>query len=511
MKINFLRRPILYFCFLSCMLFFIFPSFGQTYDPPLRIELEVGLNRYPYHLRLLGENGLVLFSKSYSKNTSKWTISHYDTNFSVLLTKDVLPDIPLALSALSSDKGNFYVILQSANAYKENVVNTYIVHYNILSRKIDVFSFFFPERATINSIAYFGDIFVFSSYNGKSEESVFLFNKKDMSLKHLYAQKALSLSFQQAYLDTIAGSLWVITKFFESKKQTTFTLTQFNEEGLVVFEKDIIVDENYLLNSCMMSRLDSNHILLTGDYSLNVRENAFVTRNNTVGLFSISLVNNAIENILYSPFETLEGHFSTENRKNTSDLYNNTYLVANHDSIAIVVSDFYTPVYVQETYPDYRGGINYGWNSSPTRISSEAKLVGYKYHIAYFFIYDKSGKLLWYNTFNYNGLLLKSINNLMQAKIEPQTHNTLYYFGFDGKLYSLINNKNEIIQPISIENIDPSSRFLSVNANMISQCKHWYGDCFIYYGYQQLFNRYSGSNSKKGSRYVFYANKLIYQ
>ena len=505
----FLKRKIICFSLFLCLA--LGTSFGQTYDPPLRIELEVGQNRYPHNLRLLGENGLILLSRTYYKNTGKWTMSHYDTNFNVLLTKDVLMDIPLTLAALNSDGENFYAILQSPNAYKENVVNTYIIHYNVPSKKIDIFSFFFAERTSINSIAYFGDIFLFSTYSSKNEENIFTFNKRDMSIKRIHVNKTSPLSFQQAYLDTMSNSLWLITQFFESKKQSIFTLTQFNAEGHIVFEKDIIVDENYYLNSCAMSRLDSNQLLLVGDYTLNVKENIFTTRNSNVGLFSISMTNNEIDNISYMQYESLEGNFSSNNRKNASDLYNNTYIAAQQDSIMIVVSDFYTPEYVQEALPDYRGGINYGWSSSPTYMSSSAKLVGYKYHFAYFFIYDKSGKLLWYNTLNYNGILLKNINNIMQVNIEPQTYNTLYYFGFDGKLYSLINNKNDIIQPIGIESIDASSRFLSVNANFTSQCKHWYGDCFIYYGYQQLYNRYSGNNPKKNSRYVFYVNKLVYE
>ena len=98
----------------------------------------------------------------------------------------------------------------------------------------------------------------------------------------------------------------------------------------------------------------------------------------------------------------------------------------------------------------------------------------------------------------------------MRVHIDEETYNTLYYFAFDGKLYSLINNKDKIIQPISIEKIESTSRFLSVSANITNHCEHWYDDSFVYYGYQHLFNRYSNSKSKKNKQ-VFYVSKLRYR
>jgi hypothetical protein len=401
------------------------------------------------------------------------------------------------------------MILQTPFSVKENVVNTYIIVYNIVSRKIEVFSFYHADKVPVNNIVLFGDILVFTTINAKSEEHIYLFNTQSLSTHKLYTHKTSPCEFQQTYIDTTTNRLWLITKFFESKKRTIFTLTQFNEKGDIVHEKDIVMDEKYYLNSCRMTRVDTNQILLTGEYALNTKENVFTTRNNNVGIFSIEMINNEIQQISYLEYGTLKGPFESVNKKNMSDLYSSTYIATQSDSIIILVSDFYTPEYVHEVYPDRT--MNYSMWSTSSYLSTEAKLAGFKYHLAYFLIYSKSGKVLWYNTFNYNGLLLKNVKELMHAHIDTGTYNTLYYFAFEGKLYSLINNKNEIIQAISIENIEPSSRFLSVDANMLYQCEHWYDDCFIYYGYQRLYNRYSGNKSKKNNRYVFYANKLIYR
>ena len=482
---------------------------AQDYDPPQRIEFEVEIDKFPYHLRALGENGLVLISSTDQKDIGTWTITHYDTNFNQLLLKNIKLGVPLVVSAVNSDKENFYAILQSPAVSKADVVNTYIISYNVRSKKIDVFSFYLADRAAINYISLLGDIFVYATYNSKLEERVYLFNNKSLTTNRLYEYKTIPCEFQQFYLDTISNSLWVIVKFYESKKQTIFTLTQLDTQGKILFEKDIIMDEYYYLNSCKMTRLDTTRLILTGEYTLNTKENIFTTKNNNAGIFSVSIVNNEIQHIAYLEYGTLDGPFGATSKKNTSDLYSNTYIASQTDSIIIIVSDFYTPEYVHELYSNRA---DYGiWTGGPTYLPSEAKLVGFKYHLAYFFIYDKSGNLLWYNVFNYNGLMLKNIKKLMRAYIEDETLNTLYYFAFEGKLYSLINNKNKIIQPITIENIDPSSRFFSINANTAYNCEHWYNDCFIYYGYQRLYNRYTTGKSKKNSKHVFYVNKLAYR
>jgi hypothetical protein len=363
------------------------------------------------------------------------------------------------------------------------------------------------DKTIINSIAFFGDVFVYTTNNAKSEERIYLFNSKSLVTNRLYEHKTSPCEFQQAYLDTISNSLWLVTKFYESKKQTIITLTQLDSEGKIIQEKDIIVDENYYLNSCKMTRLDADQCMLLGEYAYNSKENVFTTKNNNAGIFSVSIVNNEIQHIFYLEYGILEGPFSAS-RKNSPDLHSNTYIATQTDSMLIVVTEFYTPEYVHEVYPDRTMG--YGVWGVPTYLSSEAKLAGFRYHLVYFFIYDKSGKMQWYNTFNYNGMMLKNIKNLMHAYIENETNNTLYYFAFDGKLYSLINNKDEIIQPIKIEKIDPFSRFFSVSVNMTYNCEHWYDNCFVYYGYQRLYNRYSNSKSKK-NKCVFYVNKLIYK
>jgi hypothetical protein len=416
-------------------------------------------------------------------------------------------ETPLFLSAINSDNEHFYAILQTYSN-KTNIANTYIIIYDVVSKKIDVFSFYLAEKTTINHIMYFEDVFIYTTFSGKSEERIYVFNTKTLATNRLYEHKTSPCEFQNGFLDTTTNSFWLITKFFESKKQNIISLMQLNVHGEIIQNKDIVVNENYYLNSCGMTRIDTQKYLLTGEYACLSKENIFKTRNNNTGIFSVLMTDNEIEDVFYMEYGALEGPFIAEDKKNHLDWHSNTYIAAQTDSIVIVVTDFYKPEYEHNAYPDRTMG--YGVWSSPVYVSSETKIAGYRYHLAYFFIYDKSGKMQWYNTFNYNGLMLKNLKNIMRVYVEENTYNTVYYFAFDGNLYSLINNRDKIIQPVNMEKIEPSSQYFSVSANQTSQCEHWYNNCFIYYGYQKLYNRHANNNKSKKNKQVFYVNKLIY-
>ena len=159
----------------------------------------------------------------------------------------------------------------------------------------------------------------------------------------------------------------------------------------------------------------------------------------------------------------------------------------------------------QQYYSNQYAGM--GFYSTPIL---ESKLVGYRYQTACIFTFDKEGKLLWYNTFNYSELLLKMVRPLFCGYIDEEIGNVLYLFGYNNKIFSLIYNQTEIVQGIKNINILPSSRFENINSAEKSLCQSWYGSNFIHSAYQRTTKKY-GSNSRKNSKYVFGVNRLGYR
>jgi hypothetical protein len=428
---------------------------------------------------------------------------HYDTNFQLVKMRSVPFEEKTTVYAAASDEHFFYAVLQNDAVAKSNVANTYILRYDATTRKIDVFSFYHTEKEKILSIAHYGNIFVYSTYNAKSEEQIYIFNTQTLTLTPLYSDKTLLCEFQDTYLDTVSQSLWVISKFYETKKQTAIRLTQLDSNGAVLQEFSIASEGKYHINSCRIIHSDENgNLLLSGNY-LDNEENKHATKNNNSGIFTIRVKNAQPDKMLLFDYTTLENWYVL-NKKSLSYSYDMLYLVAQNDSVIVLASDFYAPEYQQDYAEPYAGMGFYA--VTPV----ESKLLGFKYQTACMFTLDKEGKMLEYTPLNYSGLLLKSVRPLLSGYIDSETNDILYLFGFNNKIFSLIYNKTEVVQSIKTITIPSASRFENINTSERTQCRHWYGNNFICYAYQRISKKY-GSNSRKNSKFVFGINKLDYR
>jgi len=483
--------------------FFVLSSWhisAQDFDPPLRLELDMA-DAKSMNMELLGKNGLVLFFQKDAKDETKWTVCHYDTNFQLVKTRSVPFEEKTTLSATAADGHFFYAILQNDAATTTNAVNTYILRYDVQTLKIDIFSFYHAEKGKILSIARCGDIFVYSTYNPKSEEKLYVFNTEKLSVNTLYSDRPLSCEFQDAYLDTVSQSLWVISKFYENKKQTAVRVTQLNGKGDVLQEFSILSEERYQINSCRVIHTSGNgNLLLLGNY-LDNEDDKHSTKNNNSGIFTLRIKNGISDKMLLIDYATLENWYVL-NKKQLSYCYDMLYFVAQDDSTVLIASDFYMPEYQQEYYTT---GMGY-YPVAPV----ESRLLGFKYQTACILNLDKEGKLLWYTSLNYSDLMLKSVRPMLSGYIDGETGEELYLFGFNNKIYSLIYNKTEIVQSIKSIRIQPLSRFENINTSEKTQCRHWYGNNFVCFAYQQI-SKKNATTSRKNNKYVFGINKLTYR
>ena len=474
---------------------------AQDFDPPLRLEFDMAENKYPMNMELLGQNGLVLFFQKASKEDTKWTVCHYDTNFQVVKMRSVPFETKTVVCATGSDENFFYAVLQNDANNKAETINTYILRYDAATKKIDVFSFYHAERGKILSVVHFGNIFVYSVYSSKSEEHVYVFNTQNLTHTVLHPDKVGACELQDTYPDS--AGLWVVSKFYEPKKQTTIRLTQLDANGVVLQEIPLASEGKYNVNSCRIicSNRDST-LLLSGNFIDN-EDNRHSTRNNNSGIFTAMIKNGQVEKMLFFEYSSLENWYAIS-KKSFSNCYDMLYFVAQNDSLVVLASDFYTPEYQQYYANQYFGT---GFYSAP---ALESKLIGFKYQSACLFTFDREGKLIWHNPLNYSELLLKSVRPLLSGCIDSEIGDILYLFGVNNKIFSLIYNKTELVQSIKAITVQPASRFESVNFSEKINCRYWYGNHFIYTAYQSTSKKY-GSHSRKNSKYVFGVNKLVYR
>ncbi|MCL2131935.1 MAG: hypothetical protein FWH36_05730 [Lentimicrobiaceae bacterium] len=488
--------------FVALAVFLRLEASAQDFDPPLRLELDMAEYK-SMNTGLLGKNGLVLFFQKEAKEDAKWIVCHYDTNFQLVKMRSVPFEVKTNVCVSASDDDFFYAILQSDASTKANVTNTYILCYDVSTKKIDVFSFYHEEKGKILSIAHYGNIFVYAVYNSKSEEHVYVFNTQTLSHAVLYQDKAVSCEFQDAYVDTVSQSLWVVSKFYEAKKQTAVHLTQLDANGTVLQEFPLESNEKYSLNSCKIICSDSNSLLLSGNY-LHNEEQRHSTRNNNSGIFTTTIKNGRATQMRFFEYATFES-WADIHKRSLSSSYDISYFVTQNDSFVVLASDFYAPEYQQYYADPYAAGIGL----YPTSMV-ESKLIGFKYQTACIFVFDKEGKLIGYNPFNYSGLLLKSVQPLLNGYIDAETNDILYVFGFNNRVFSFVYNQKEIVQAVKTTAILSASRFETINSAEKSLCLSWYGNNFIYSAYQRTSKKYN-SNSRKNNKYVFGINKLNYR
>lgn len=476
---------------------------AQDFDPPLRLEFDMVETKFPINMELLGKNGLVLFFQKESKEDTKWIVCQYDTIFQIQKMRAVPFETKTIVCATGSDENFFYAMLQNEVNTKANTANTYILRYDATTKKIDVFSFYLAEKGKITSIVHFGNIFVYSVYNSKSEEHVYVFNTKSLEHAILHQNKVAPHEFQDTYLDTISQRLWLVSKFYEAKKQTSIRLMQLDTNGSVLQEIPFTLDgSKYSINSCKIVYSDKeNSLLLVGNY-LDNEENRHSTRSNNSGVFTVTVKNGQVGQMHFFDYSSFENWYAIS-KKTFSNCYDILYFVTQNDSLVILASDFYAPEYQQYYTSQYAGS---GFYPSP---SVESKLIGFKYQNACIFTFDKEGKLLWHNPLNYSELILKSVHPLLNGYIDSETNDALFLFGFNNKIFSLICNKTLMVQTIKSIAVQSSSRFESINSSEKVNCQHWYDNYFIYSAYQRTSKKYS-SNTRKNNKYVFGVNKLGY-
>jgi hypothetical protein len=473
---------------------------AQSYDPPLRLEIDVAADKQPYRLQTVGKSGIILISQAENKDKTDILIQHLDTNFKEIAKKNIPLIKGISLSCIQSQGDLFFAVYQTHTAFKEDITNTYILSYNTLKKKLDIFSFCQPNANIIREIKWFGNGFAYIAYNEKNDVVFYLFDAKKMSVNELY-ENSPAIDFYTTFGDTLTHSLWIISSINKTKEDGYLSVTQIDSTGEKKSDRHLVINGDKILNSCILKRSDREHLLLFGNYTIDNK--AVFSSPKIDGIYTMKFDEQSFSDVTFFSFSNLENEMFFP--KKSSNIYINTYFLSQNDSLILFASDFYTPEYRQQTESDFTR--TYTWSGMPY-YSTSTKFIGYRYQTAVVFMCNQNGQILRTNFLNYNGLLLNTNYNLLQSYIDSEEGNILLFFVNDSKLYSLIYNRNQLVQPVKTDKIETTIRFQSVVGNRQNLSRHWYDNYFITFGYQRLADRYM---SKKNVRNVFYINKLVYE
>jgi hypothetical protein len=157
-------------------------------------------------------------------------------------------------------------------------------------------------------------------------------------------------------------------------------------------------------------------------------------------------------------------------------------------------------------YPRYSNvdrNLGFFYASYPSGTMRDGRVFdGYRYTHAVVMGFDRNGKLLWDNSFEINDVKTFSLEQFVRLETYPDRIALLYLF--ENQLRSKIIKGNEVLEGKTVEPIKTNDEkdVSKTERWSTSKLDYWYGNYFYAFGIQQIFN------SEKGSRRVFFLNKV---
>lgn len=159
-------------------------------------------------------------------------------------------------------------------------------------------------------------------------------------------------------------------------------------------------------------------------------------------------------------------------------------------------------------YPKYTSGRSYGpffgsYGGSSSMLMRDGRIFdGYHYTHAVVMGFDKSGRLLWDNSFEINDVKTFTLEQFVKLEVQGDRIALLYLF--DNQLRTKIIKDNDVLEGKSIETIRMSSETDVAKGDRtdLNKLEYWYRNYFYAYGIQEV------SNASTGRRRVFFINKI---
>ncbi|MBP7102579.1 MAG: hypothetical protein KBA86_04955 [Bacteroidales bacterium] len=501
-----MKSSIFFFLWILCVLPWV--AGAQTYSPPLRLEIETPRFEYPFYVIPMEENGVALLYETdvIENKQKKWSIVLFDTNLQKVSNTDLWLENDLSVEVLNSDKNEMFLCLQK-NTRRSTIYNTYFIHYTLPQRKANVYAINIRDKEEVIDVFFFGNYAYYTTLYNRNED-VFVLDLKTLVSQPLFPEISQTSMFQFFKTDTITHTLWIASSYIKDKNISSLVLTQLDTTAYRIQTLTIPFKDENRVNFCKLAVVDSSKQILIGTY-VDIKEASNIKNTETVntGIFTLPIVNGNPSEPHYFNFVLLSNQYDKNkitpaNKKGVSlNLQLIIDEIAHNDSMLVFIGEVFYPEYRQE-YAASSG--MYGYSSAPTTV-----FAGYRYQTAYVLAFTTKGELLWNTQIQYTDILVKSLRNILHAYID-ENQNVLLYYGMGGFVNTMILNNNNIVQSsesIPLELLSPNDK---LTANYSSTCKHWYGENFIFHGYQTVTGMKSNQKRSR-KRDVLFINKLVYR
>lgn len=511
----------------SIIFFFSENSFAQSVK---RVELQTGGEPNIQVITLEGD-GVLLLTKT---GRTTFVVSKYDANLQLNWTRE--GQLQENLNYIDYYKSNREVYLLFSRSNRDTyeiirVVSAIGVLQNISFENIRGFEI--SEFKVFNDIAYMAGLV--------KEEPVLM----SVNLQKLQPRIIAGGIKGTANITSIeykeAEDALLVSYSVKKGRSSYVILKKISPNGKILEQFTIEPDEDYgLLTGKLFTTTDGNELLL-GNYGYKGYQSNGVPMSQ--GLYISKISEESKDPVKFHSFTDFKNFFKfmsqkqqerierqIERKKDKGDDLKLNYRLLIHDIISkdnqyLLVAEVFYPEfrYNSNTYGSpywgspfgysymspfmyyrYLGLNSWAWNPwlwSGTRGFNNGQVFdGFRYTHAVVAAFDKSGNLLWDNSFSFDNVKSMELKEKVKVKISDEDIRLIY--SNRGKLATKIIKGNEVLESDKFIDIDTQNENDKVRDTMTDEIEYWYDNYYLAWGFQRI------SNKNEGSRKVFYLNKI---
>jgi len=501
-----------YFIILGILLLLFGNSTLAQTDPLLRLELEVPSTDIEYYMIPCDTSGFIVFYQTVhvEKNKRIWMIKFYNQ----LLIEQWVREIPI-IDDLEYSKGvynhdHLYISFYKNEKIKNGEINFQVLKLKCSDGNFEVFGKEAPPQSYIRCFKIIDENVISGFNTNKKTVEILKLNTLKRTHELFFSTQESSAILEDIYVDQGTASVLFVINYFESKSNQLLRIFKYQSAGNSLWNKSIIADSEKKLNTCKISIVDDQPILM-GTYDIkktNISEKNYF-KNESTGFYSVKIKNgiNKIRYFNFLDFENFKGFMvgseyqklKDKNKKSGNESVEYDLLlheIYKEDSNLFFIGEAFYEEYHSETdfYYDYYG------RAVPITYTV---FDGYRYFNTFVVSFNFEGEMLWDNGFE----LFDLISPFLQKKINYFNMNAdiVLAYNQDSKIASKIFSGEDVLDGIShysIESDYKGDKIMESTANNLIQ---WYDNYFLAYGIQTIHNRNALTKNK---RIVFYVNKL---
>ncbi len=488
---------------------------SELIEQPNRIEFEIKNANYDeYVVHSCEEEGLALYHQTEYKNKDGylWEFIKLDTVLAMDWRKELYLPFGTRLIGYDYSPGFMYYLIREQQYRQEELL---IMRMDLEKGDTTKFRMNTVFPVTLTQFEVVGSTILVGGYTNYRPVIIRfnLFDQRPQVVPGFYADYAEILRLET---DDRLRTFTVTMSEKTTDKRSTISVRSFSEGGDMIRNITLQPDPSKGLINGAPSHLEMDRQFVAGTYG---HKRSTYSR----GLYIATIGNDGSQKIDYYNYADLENFFSYMTAKREQRIKDKisrrkvkgkrvkfNYRLLVHD--VIEDGDNYT-LYGEAYYPRYSsysgydrfGAYTYGRNNT----YFNPNFLGYKYTHAVVMTFDRTGKLLWDNSFEINDVTSYDLQQFVHVSTSGDEVALLY--NYENVIRSKIIKSDEIIEGKTFNDIRLTfdEDEVKINDKEVGGLAVWYDKTFYTYGIQEIKNLKEGG--VRLNRNVFFINKVVYR